>query len=389
MKSTWKMTIAAMTFAASIFSANGQASAANYDYTVTDLGQAALTNLQGSYTMNSGTYKGTEVYGINDSGVVAGIVWAKFNGGTNMLRMTTTWTNGVPTVVGLPLVGGLSGKSDAWGINNFGQVVGYSNLSGTAHAFLYDTDANYNGGLGTHLPVSGYSNETANAINDAGAVVGYATKTGAQTAFLYSGGTTKVIPGADVTKSAANSINNNGLVTGYTAVSGNNRSFIYNSADNAFTTLGTLGGLASSGTDINDSGAVIGYSNLVNGVQHAFLYNGGTMIDLGALGSAANTSQANAINNAGTIVGASNGHAFVYSNGNMVDLNTLIDPAPGFTLTSATSINNLGQIVGLGTVGGVSHAFELTLVPTPIPPAVLLFGSGLAGLGLFRRRSRV
>ncbi|MDD2337268.1 MAG: hypothetical protein PHD01_11900, partial [Geobacteraceae bacterium] len=54
-------------------------------------------------------------------------------------------------------------------------------------------------------------------------------------------------------------------------------------------------------------------------------------------------------------------------------------------------INENGQIVGYGLkADGKNFAFllspEVSPTPTPIPPAAFLFGSGLAGLGFFRRR---
>lgn len=116
------------------------------------------------------------------------------------------------------------------------------------------------------------------------------------------------------------------------------------------------------------------------------------MVELGALGGTG-TAQANAINNAGIVVGTSNGKAVIWENNTVYDLNSLIAPdtgETGFTLTTALGINNLGQIVGYGkNSAGYERAFALTLTPTPIPPAVFLFGSGLAGLGYFRRRHKL
>lgn len=42
------------------------------------------------------------------------------------------------------------------------------------------------------------------------------------------------------------------------------------------------------------------------------------------------------------------------------NLNDLIDPTSGWFLTSARGINNQGQIVGAGRIGGATHAFLLT-----------------------------
>ena len=49
--------------------------------------------------------------------------------------------------------------------------------------------------------------------------------------------------------------------------------------------LGTLGGTFSYGYDINNSGHITGISETLNGEGHAFLYDGTTMHDLGALDS--------------------------------------------------------------------------------------------------------
>ena len=70
------------------------------------------------------------------------------------------------------------------------------------------------------------------------------------------------------------------------------------------------------------------------------------------------------ISDAGVIVGASDGHAVVWADGTMYDLNSLLaDPSPSFTLTSATGINNGGQIIATGTVaGGGTRAYFLDVV---------------------------
>ncbi len=77
---------------------------------------------------------------------------------------------------------------------------------------------------------------------------------------------------------------------------------------------------------------------------------------LGTLGGS--FSVARAINNRGDIVGGSleaedgNVHAFLFSNGKLQDLNRLVNNLAGWELVQAVGINDLGQIVGIGSLGG-------------------------------------
>nr|WP_314543128.1 hypothetical protein [uncultured Massilia sp.] len=68
--------------------------------------------------------------------------------------------------------------------------------------------------------------------------------------------------------------------------------------------IGTLGGSGTTVADINDSGSIVGWSQLANGKQHAFLYQNGQIGDLGVL-AGDNTSRAVAINNLGVVLGLS------------------------------------------------------------------------------------
>ena len=49
------------------------------------------------------------------------------------------------------------------------------------------------------------------------------------------------------------------------------------------TDLGTLGGAASYATGINSSAQIVGYAWTTASLEHAFLYSGGSMIDLNPL----------------------------------------------------------------------------------------------------------
>jgi probable HAF family extracellular repeat protein len=147
--------------------------------------------------------------------------------------------------------------------------------------------------------------------------------------------------------------------------------------------LGTLGGVESEATAINDKGTIIGYSEVTGTTttKQAFNYRHGKMTDLGTL-AGSKESFAYALNDFGEIVGLSgervegpgeirecdgignetgfSGHAFLYRHGAMVDLNTLLPPNSGWTLTIAKGINDSGEIVGTGFHNGVKRGFLLT-----------------------------
>ncbi len=163
----------------------------------------------------------------------------------------------------------------------------------------------------------------------------------------------------------------------------------------AVTDLGTLpGGSSSFAYGINNSGQIVGdaYAN-GTALQHAFLYSGGSMQDLGTLGG--QESYAYGINDSGLIVGYSDisdggDDAFLYNHGTMEDLNNLIASDSGWTLEEATGINVSGQICGYGmNPSGQTDAFLLTPTPTPEPYTFVLLGVGAVGfLGSALRRKR-
>ncbi|WP_221054536.1 VPLPA-CTERM sorting domain-containing protein [Methylomonas koyamae] len=181
---------------------------------------------------------------------------------------------------------------------------------------------------------------------------------------------------------------------GYSATAGNAAYHALLYSNGAMQDLGTLGGSYTRPAGINASGQVVGYAYTAGDATHAFLYSNGAMQDLGTLGGT--YSAASGINASGQVVGnaytagdAAASHAFLYSNGVMTDLNTLIAANSGWTLQLAAAINDQGQIVGSGiNAQSKIHAFLLTAntAPVPVPAAVWLFGSALAGFGLFGRR---
>jgi probable HAF family extracellular repeat protein len=144
--------------------------------------------------------------------------------------------------------------------------------------------------------------------------------------------------------------------------------FRYNVTD-----LGTLGGDTSRANGINNHGQVVGEARTSDGTTHPFLWDSTNgMQDLGGLGGvnyvgsdrAGSVGSANAINDAGQVVGVAYTrardtvdpeHAFLWEAGRgMQDLGTL----GGFD-SEALSINKKGQVVGRGRTAksGDNHAF--------------------------------
>ena len=168
-------------------------------------------------------------------------------------------------------------------------------------------------------------------------------------------------------ESWAYGINDGGQVAGYAYLAGNSgyHAFLYSGG--VMQDLGALGGSGnySIARAINDSGKVAGFAYLSVDVYHAFLYSGSGLQDLGTLGGS--WSDAFGINDSGRVVGRSflagdteEEHAFVYADGVMTDLNTLLPAGSSWTLTEARAVNDAGQIAGFGTnPDGLTRGFLL------------------------------
>lgn len=270
--------------------------------------------------------------------------------------------------------------SAATGISNSNHIVGWADrVDGTAHAFVT-------------VPVNGqfYADADADLVSD----------------LIIDLGTLR---GDTDPVSAATAVNDSGMVTGYSytlisAGSGSDPRAAYHaflvtpndtdsdgvgdqwyldadadSGNDLMRDLGSLGGYNSWGRDINNSRQVVGESdtdpNESDGynLTRAFLWQNGTMIDLGGLVDDG-FSAASAINNDSVIVGWAGDEdgqrrAFIYEDGEMKDLNELVCTVnedgltfvPGITLTEARDINEDGWIVGWGeaTSGGDTRGFLL------------------------------
>jgi probable HAF family extracellular repeat protein len=317
--------------------------------------------------------------GLNNQGNVVGYSYQ----GDESKAFLYSYSNG--TITDLGSLGGKTAAATA--INHLNQVVGYSaDGTGNVLAFLYSKDQSMSS-LGS-LPGGG--NSEAFAINSSGQVVGDSQTDGDshRPVLFTENGVTDLelsVKNSDTLKSAYG-INPNGQIIGrYDTDSGSTHAFL--SASHQLTDLGTLGGSDSEALGINQTGIIVGDSVTRNGATHAFVFSGGSMQDLGTLKEFPKASYARAINDAGQIVGESDSdnqkRAFVYSDGQMSDLTRAavnLRQAGFAALDTADGINNQGWIVGFGTTsdGRLAAFLAIPIGVTADPP-------GGPGIRLWRR----
>ncbi len=306
---------------------NASDQAAGYDEDASDGSESAWFWENDSFT-SLGTLGGatSAALDINASGTVVGRADTA-DGDTHAF----SWDS----VGGMQDLGVLAGRTDseAYGVNGDDEVVGTSlNLGPPATgrlAFLYLPSDAYGLSAGMNsLGTLGGGSSVAMDINDSGQVVGGAqNSSGDMRPFLW-------LPSAAY-----------GLSAG-------------------MNDLGTLGGdsrrVSHRAEAINGSGQVVGMSYTAGGERHAFLWLPSAaygllagMNDLGTL-SGGDISWAFDIDDSGSVVGTSNMtggdfHAFVWEDGTLSDLNDSIEINSGWELVRATAISPNGDVAGWGT----------------------------------------
>src|SRR3989337_1465657 len=125
-----------------------------------------------------------------------------------------------------------------------------------------------------HLGTLGGTYSVASGLNNKGQVVGWSNIVGDQYdhAFLWESGIMIDLGTLGGKSSYAGAINDSGIIAGQAEISPNTmRAFRY--ADGSMQNLGTLGGNSSNGQDINNSGVITGGAG-TPAYSHAFSYSG-------------------------------------------------------------------------------------------------------------------
>lgn len=258
----------------------------------------------------------------------------------------------------------LSNKFVATGINNRGQIVGEGNGAAGGPVLWQNGQAV---DVNTLLPSSsGWQLQSSAGINDNGDIVGYGTLNGDPLhGYLLKKGAGGSYTITDLSnKFVATGVNNEDqIVGGGNGATGGPILWQNGQAVDLNTLLPSNSGWQlQSAAGINNRGEIVGYGTLNGQVKHAYRLlknpNGGyTTADLGG------QFVATGINDQDQIVGGGNGASggpVLWQNQGLIDVNSLLPAGSGWLLQSASGIDNSGDIVGYGTLGGqLLHAYLL------------------------------
>ncbi len=287
-----------------------------------------------------GNYQ-TELYGINNNGVLTGVALD-----STYLSTGVIFNGGVPTFVSTP--GAVD--TEFYQVNSAGQIAtSYYGADNIYHAAVYNSGSS----SWTYLPdVPNYAENLAGGINNHGVVLG-------------------------------DPFVNNSFVGGVGWTwNGSSYSPLFSAPGSDPTQLGTAT------YSINDAGQIVGYYQDSNGVIHGYLKDGSSYTTLDAPGADGTTS-AQGINNLGYVTGyyldaSGNYNGFVWHNGQFTPLDVNFAGAMG---TDITGINDQGDLVGWYLdANGDLHGFEALSVPEPT--TVSLMASGILGIVILARRRR-
>lgn len=276
--------------------------------------------------------------------------------------------------------GNNGGGTTVNGINNNGQVVGFSS-DNAQNPTLFTNFIRNSDGTFTILNIANDPLAMANGINNSDTVVGGGS-TGS--AFTFSAGATSVLapalPGNTQTQTAFG-INNNGLIVGQFTNNGNGTTPGYLLSSGLYTILNPVANsFVTNAQNVNNNGLVTGFYSTDGAHQHPFFFN--SVTDKYTLVADPVTpnlflTQFLGINDNGTAVGyyqTNDGsqHGLLFND--ITNTYTFLDDPNaaslnGVSITQITGINDSGEITGFYIdANGVQRGFvaaSATSVPEP------------------------
>lgn len=248
-----------------------------------------------------------------------------------------------------------SSFSQAWDINNTGEIVGAYSMGGRHFGFLLS------GGTYTTIDPPGASYSEAQGINDAGQIVGWYNDGGdVRHYFIYSSGNyTSYDSPSPFSTAKFLDINNLSQIVGTHGNGSNLNGFLFSGGN--FSSVDYPGATETVPTKINDLGQITGHYSSYSG-NNGFLLSGVTFTLIAFPG--ATSTAADGINNSGQIVGAyvlsGTFHGYLFTGG----MFTTIDFPGSLGLTEILGINDSSIIVGEYADGTGTHGFLGTPVVT-------------------------
>jgi probable HAF family extracellular repeat protein len=350
---------------------------------------------------------GSSAHSINDRGWIAGV--ANLTG--DNVEHAALWRDGVVTDLGT--LGGSNSNVDFPVKNNRGLIAGFAQTSTTdplgetfcsfvcspsgtpcqgsdPHSAILRSCRGFvwRDGLMKTLGTLGGNNSAATGANNRGLIVGLAENSTQDSncvapqvldyeAVLWQGDTVHELPPVpgDVV-GAAIAVNDSDQVVGGTGMCGSGPGIgpvVMHAVlwrNHSPTDLGNLGGAFNNVANaINNRGQVVGASDLAgDNTGHAFLWQEGVMADLGTV-TGDFSSVAFGINNNGQVVGQSCNSdfsvcgAFLWQAGAMTDLNTLIPAGSSLSVISGDDINDRGEIIGIALDQSTGEPLAFLAIP--------------------------
>ena len=321
---------------------------------ITASGQPHAVRWKGAAFADLGTLPGGDTSGA--LGIGADDTVVGYSSAVSSIRQAVRWDRG-GAITDLEAGGFMS---EAAAIGGDGTIAGFiTSGDGSIEAARWDRS-----GRITKLPDLGGTGSRATAINDTGTAIGYATTSDQvlhPALWDRAGRVVDLMRHSDAADGfvQVSGIDNAGTVIGFAQGSG--RAMTWDPAHGLRALPSLEGGTGGNPTSINDHGTIVGTAMTAT-AQRAARWDGRRVTDLGTLLGATGSSTASSISDAGTVVGQSGSgagyaHAVEWdSQGQIADLGGV----NSCDTSNALAINNAGTVLGeVVTHGTATHTFVL------------------------------